>query len=103
MEIRSTAGNSPLFDRISYGLGQRYQKSGTSCRRLYSSKFNTELPTTVMMCLSKSQNDDIMMMCLSKSQDGDIMMMCLSKSQDGDIIMMCLSKSQDDDIMTMCL
>jgi hypothetical protein len=30
-------------------------------------------------------------------------MMCLSKSQDGDIVTMCLSKSQDDDIMTMCL
>jgi hypothetical protein len=44
-----------------------------------------------------------MMMCLSKSQDDDIMMMCLSKSQDDDIMTMCLSKSQDDDIMTMCL
>ncbi len=46
-----------------------------------------------MMCLSKSQDDDVVVMCLSQSQV-DIMMMCLSKSQD-DEIMMCLSKSQD--------
>ena len=36
----------------------------------------------MMVCLSKSQDDDIMMMCLSKSQGDDIMMVCLSKSQD---------------------
>ena len=47
----------------------------------------------MMMCLSKSQEDDITMMCLSKSQDDDIMMMCLSKSQEYDITMTCLSKS----------
>jgi len=58
-----------------------------------------------MMCLSKSQDGELMKMCLSKSQDDDISMtMCLSKSQDDDIMMMCLSKSQDDDIsMMMCL
>ncbi len=69
----------------------------------------------MMMYLSKSQADIMMkgrrscvgrrcsqaynVMCLSKSQDDDLMITWLSKSQDGYIMMMRLSKSQEDDLI----